>query len=97
MEAGLRKDQPTEQERAERARKRVAEMKGFFVHLIVFAAVLVLLFAVNATTDGSWWVHWVFIGWGIGVAAHAVALFGRTPKFISRWEERKTREYMDER
>jgi len=88
--------QPTAEEKRARARERVAEIKGFFAHLVIFAAVIILLFAVNATTSGSWWVQWVFLGWGIGVLAHAFAVFGSTPKFISRWEERKIREHMDE-
>lgn len=88
--------QLTEQQRRERARQRVAEMKGFFVHLIIFIGVIAVLFAVNATSGGSWWVQWVFLGWGVGVAAHAFAVFGRTPGFITRWEKRKTEEFMNE-
>ena len=88
--------EPTEQERRERARERVSEIKGFYIHLIIFAGVVALLFAVNASTNGSWWVHWVFLGWGIGVLAHGFAVYGRTPQFITRWEERKTKQYMDE-
>lgn len=91
-----RANEPTEQERLARARERVSDIKGFFTHLMIFVGVLLLLFAVNATTGGSWWVQWVFLGWGIGVAAHAFAVFGRTPGFITRWEERKTKEYMNE-
>lgn len=90
-------NQLTEQQQRERARERVAKIKGFFIHAAIFASVLLLLFVVNATSTGGWWVQWVFLGWGIGVAAHAFAVFGSTPKFISRWEERKVREYMDER
>lgn len=97
MDDDHRANEPTEQERRERARERVSEIKGFYIHLGIFIAVLALLFAVNATTSGSWWVQWVFLGWGIGVLAHGLAIFGRTPQFISRWEARKTKEYMDER
>lgn len=87
--------QRTEEKRLARARERVAQIKGFYAHLIIFVAVLVLLFAVDASTGGNWWVQWVFLGWGIGVLAHAFAIFGSAPGFISRWEERKVREYMD--
>lgn len=86
----------SEQERRERARQRVAEIKGFYTHLIIFIGVLAVLFAINVTSGGSWWIQWVFLGWGIGVAAHAFAIFGRTPGFISRWEKRKIEEYMNE-
>ncbi len=96
MTADQSAGQMTQEERMQRARERVSEIKGFYIHLGIFVAVLVLLFGVNATTSGAWWVQWVFLGWGIGVLAHAVAIFGGTPKFISRWEERKVRQYMDE-
>ena len=89
-------DRLTEQERRARARQRVAEIKGFYTHLIIFVAVLVLLFAIDASTGGNWWVQWVFLGWGIGILAHAFAVFFTPPKFIERWQERKIREYMDE-
>ena len=89
-------DRLTEQERRARARERLDQIRGFYAHLFIFAAVLVLLFAVDATTGNTWWVQWVFLGWGIGVLAHAFAVFGSTPKFIQRWQERKIREYMDE-
>lgn len=90
-------DQNKQRTAEQRARQRVAEVKGFYIHLFVYIAVLVLLFSVNLSTGSDWWVHWVFLGWGIGVLVHALAIFGRPPAFITRWEERKTKEYMNER
>ena len=58
-----------------RARRRVAAIKGFYVHLLVFALVLAGLFAINAVSGGPWWVLWVLFGWGIGVVAHAIGRF----------------------
>jgi hypothetical protein len=52
------------------------------------------LFAINAVADDEWWAQWVFIGWGIGVASHAIAIFGQTPGFVQRWERRKLRQFM---
>ena len=95
MTADQSASQMTQEERMQRARERVSEIKGFYIHLAIFVVVLVLLFVVDAATSGGWWVQWVFLGWGIGVLAHAVAIFGGAPKFISRWEERKIREYVD--
>ncbi len=79
------------------AKRRVAAIKGFYVHLLVFAVVVAGLFAINASTGGSWWVLWVAFGWGIGVAAHALAVFGRTPRVVADWEERKVRQLVNER
>ena len=95
MDGDRTANQPTEQEKLDRARERVAEIKGFFIHLTIFACVLIILFGVDWMTGEGWWVQWVFIGWGIGVLAHALVVFGSTPGFISRWEERKIREYVD--
>jgi hypothetical protein len=82
------------EERLMQARRRVAALKGFYIHLAVFVAVLVALVAINVATGRPWWVIWVFLGWGIGVAAHALAVLGRTQRAVAAWEERKTREYM---
>jgi 2TM domain len=72
-----------------RAKRQVAAMKGFYAHLLVFVLVLAGLFAINAASGGRWWILWVLFGWGIGLVAHAVAVFGRTPQAIAEWEKRK--------
>jgi len=97
MDADPTTDQTSDRERLQRARERVAAIKGFYIHLAISLAVIVLLFVVDFATGGGWWVQWVVLGWGIGVLAHALIVFGSSPKFVSRWEERKIREYMDER
>ena len=81
----------------ERAKRRVAAIKGFYVHLFVFALVLGGLFVINAATGGRWWVLWVLFGWGIGMVAHAFAVFGRAPRLIADWEDKKLRQLMNER
>lgn len=88
-----RQDGP-DRARLERALKQVAAIEGFYIHLAAFAAVLIGLLALNWATDDSWWVQWVFAGWGIGVAAHAFAVFGKAPAAVREWEHRKLREYM---
>jgi hypothetical protein len=80
-----------------RARRRLAALKEFYVHLFVFAAVLTGLAIINAATGGTWWVLWVLLGWGIAVLAHAATVFGRSSRAIANWEERKLRQFMDER
>jgi hypothetical protein len=42
-------------------------------------------------------VLWVLLGWGIGVLAHALTVFGHTSRAIADWEERKLREFMNGR
>ena len=85
---------PDDGARLARAKRRVAAMKAFYIHAAVFGLVLLGLLAVNAATGGVWWVHWVFLGWGIGLVAHALATFGRLPEAVAEWEERKLQELM---
>jgi fatty acid desaturase len=84
-------------ERLARAQRRLAALKGFYIHLFVFAMVLAGLIIVNLASGGPWWVLWVLLGWGIGILAHAITVFGRSSQAIADWEERKLRQFMDER
>ncbi len=80
---------PRDDERLAEVRRRVAAIKGFYIHLIVFVAVIVSLALLNAASGDPWWVQWVLLGWGIGVLAHALAVFGRGSKLVSEWGKRK--------
>ena len=84
-----------QQQRYERARTRVKELKGFYIHAATFVLVNIGLFLINLLTGGSWWFFWPLIGWGIGLGAHAVNVFGIGSTLGQDWEERKTREFMD--
>jgi hypothetical protein len=81
---------------------RVQAIKGFYVHATVFVLVNIGLFVINALTGGLaggvWWFYWPLIGWGIGLGAHALGVFGFGSgggPLGRDWEERKTREMMD--
>jgi hypothetical protein len=87
----------TDEERLAQARRRVAALKGFYIHLFVFAMVLAGLAIINLASGGPWWVLWVLLGWGIGVLAHALTVFGRTSQAVADWEQRKLRQFMNER
>lgn len=86
-----------QRKRYEQARDKVAAMKGFYIHLLVFVAVIVGLLVINVLAGDAWWVQWVFIGWGIGVLAHAFAVFGRGFAMSQNWERRKIKDMMDKR
>jgi len=55
------------------------------------------LFVINWVTPGNWWFYWPLVGWGVGLAIHAlvVFVFGGSGPWGQDWEERKTREMMD--
>lgn len=96
---GIGSARAEDQERYERARARVQAVKGFYIHATVFVLVNLGLFLINWLTGGGpWWFYWPLMGWGIGLLAHAVGVFGfgsRGP-WGKEWEERKTRQIMDE-
>jgi hypothetical protein len=80
----------------ERAKRHVAAIKGFYIHLVVFTLVLVGLLVIDVATGGEWWVHWVALGWGIGVVAHGLAVFSGVPRRVADWEAKKLKELMRE-
>lgn len=87
----------SDEERLARARRRLAVLKGFYIHLFIFAAVLAGLAVINAAVGRPWWVLWVLVGWGIGVLAHGLVVLGYTSRAVADWEERKLRQYINER
>ncbi|MFH1279470.1 MAG: 2TM domain-containing protein [Candidatus Eisenbacteria bacterium] len=85
-----------DQERYERAKKRVQEIKGFYSHLITYVLVNALLFLIDLLSrDGHWWFYWPMLGWGIGLVAHGLSVFGILGLFGPGWEEKKIRELME--
>ena len=79
----------TEDEKLHVARRHVASIKGFYIHLTVYVLVMALLIAVNAADLPGWWAQWPLLGWGIGVAGHAFAVFGSRPAAVENWERGK--------
>jgi fatty acid desaturase len=82
--------------RLERARSRLAAVKGFYIHLLVFVLVVAGLVIINALTGGPWWALAVFLAWGIGVLAHGIAVMGRRSQSLANWEKRKLQQFMAE-
>ena len=85
-----------DQELYNKARKRVEDIKGFYVHLMVYVLVNIGLFILNwLTSPGHWWFYWALFGWGIGLAFHAIGVFAQDAFFGKDWEDRKIKEIMD--
>jgi hypothetical protein len=82
----------TEHDKTRRAAEAMAARMGFFVHLAIYALVVIVLTLVNMiTAPNEFWVQWVALGWGAGVALHAVLVFGRWPRRVQAWHLRKIR------
>jgi hypothetical protein len=84
-----------DEQRIERARTRVRRLRDFYVHLAIYVVVMggVALLSWAFTPD-FWWVLFPAVGWGIGLAAHAVSVLFEDSLFGTDWEERKTQELL---
>ncbi|SES85220.1 2TM domain-containing protein [Methanococcoides vulcani] len=74
-----------------RAQERVKELKKFYNHLAVYLVIMVVLFFIDYSDGGSWWVHWPIIGWGIFVVLQGISV----SKFGKGWEDKKIKEIME--
>jgi hypothetical protein len=82
-----------EHAKSAKAVRQVGALTGFYIHLLIFVLVNVALFVVNwVTTPEVWWALWPFLGWGVGVLAHGLAVFGSRPNFVTRWQLRKIKQ-----
>ncbi len=58
------------------AHKRAGAKLGWYVHAAFFVAVNLLIFAMSRYGFGSRpWSVFPFLGWGVGLALHGVAVF----------------------
>ena len=87
-----------------RAKKRVKEVKDFYSHLTVYIVVNLVLLALNiGLFQGNftnikiptWSMVTTPFFWGIGLFFHWLHVFKDKISFLRGWEERKIREYME--
>ncbi len=48
-----------------------ARRRGLKIHAMAFVVVTALLGAFDWYTAEPYWIHWVVMGWGTGLAMHA--------------------------
>lgn len=76
-----------------RAERRVKELKGFYGNLTSYCLVIPFLLVLNLlTSPDHLWFYWPMLGWGMGLVAHGINVFG----IGKNWEEKKIKELMDE-
>lgn len=90
------------QQKLERAKKRVASLKGFYIHLAVYVLIntfiLVNIYLQNRAPDDSFWAwehFFTLIFWGIGLGFHAVRVFALKSLFGPEWEARQIKKIME--
>ena len=65
-----------EEEAMRRARRRAAAEAGFYGHVMSYLGVIAFLALINLFTTWYPWFLWPALGWGIGLFAHYMAVFG---------------------
>lgn len=90
-----------EQQRLERATKRVKKISGFYRHLLVYLLVNGFFLALKyfqLKPEESFLNYGNFsmaIWWGLGLAFHGLGVFGTSLFLGHGWEERKIRQIME--
>ena len=86
------------EEKYARAKKKIQEIRGFYVHLVVTVLVIPFLIFINLRFVPNF--HWFWFPIGgllIGLLIHWFAVFGYSAIGLGKdWEDRKIRELMEE-
>lgn len=93
-------------EKLARAKKKVDNIKGFYIHTLVYILVnlFIIFVTVYARMSGGESFNDAFFHfatfstpffWGIGLAFHGAKVFGKNVFFSRDWEERQIKKLMD--
>lgn len=83
------------EKRYEDAKKKVQELKAFYIHLAVYLlAVPGFIYLNIISTPGFPWALFPIFGWGFGITGHGMEAFGYHPLLNKQWEEKRIREYI---
>ncbi|MBA7691885.1 hypothetical protein ES703_100440 [subsurface metagenome] len=78
----------SEEEIYRKARERVEEKKGFYIHFIVYILVNIMLIIIWAATGAGFpWFIFPLGGWGIGILFHFLGIFVFSRQ--TGWERRQ--------
>ncbi len=84
------------EQRYQRAKEKVANIRGFYGNLMAYIIVIPFLAYLNYRTTDFLWVIFPAFGWGLGLVVNGLHAFGINPLFGKDWEERKIKEYMND-
>lgn len=78
------------------ARRRVKELRDFYIHVFVYVVVNVLLLVINLiSSPDELWFYWATIAWGVGLGIHGMSVLFQGSLLGQDWEDRKIKKYMD--
>jgi transcriptional regulator with XRE-family HTH domain len=73
-----------------RVMRQVQDIKGFYGHLSAYCIVIPALWAFNILSSPEYlWAIGATLGWGIGLACHAIGAFEPFNLFGPEWEKRE--------
>ena len=79
-----------------KAQKKVEDLKAFYGNLSSYIIVNTGLMILNLLTSPQHlWFFYPLLGWGLGVALHAMSVFNYMPFLNRDWEEQKIRDLMN--
>ncbi|WP_299434763.1 2TM domain-containing protein [uncultured Maribacter sp.] len=97
----------SQREKLRKAKKRVADLKGYYGHLAAYIAVNTFISVAKiigninngetfseAFFDFNTFAIWAF--WGIGLFFHTIKIFSLNPLFGRDWEEKQIQKFMEE-
>jgi transcriptional regulator with XRE-family HTH domain len=74
----------------QQALEYVRDLKGFYHHLAMYVVIVGALFVVNyLSSPHYYWAWWAAMGWGIGVASHAISVFEVFNFLGAEWERKQ--------
>lgn len=94
----FRQEEYQQEQRYLKAKKRVKDIRGFYVHLVVNIASIIIIVTVNLMfSPGFHWFWFAVIGIVIAQLIHAVVVFGFPQFGLGKdWENEKIRKLMEE-
>ena len=76
----------------QKAKKRVEELKSFYIHILVYIILIPLWIFINYKTYWDFkWFWFPVIGMGVSIIIHAFKIYS----YNNDWEERKIKELME--
>lgn len=96
MEMIMENEKFEQNRRYRQARKQAREIKGFYIHILIYCVTIPVLIWVNLTfVPHFYWFPFSMFGWGFGLMFHGFQAYGYTPFLGRGWEERKIAEIME--
>ena len=97
MEIKYYSDLEKEKMQYNKAKKKVREMREFYINLSLFCFFIPTLIFINLYFVPEFhWFWFSIIGWGTGLTFHGLTAFDFHPFMKNNWEERKIQQFMEE-